>query len=347
MTKLDQASSETGLPQVSAIVLNWNNFEDSRNCIHALQRSEYPALRIIVIDNHSSDGSFEKLREAFPDLTLIRNEENLGFSRGCNVGIRAALSSADCRYVLLVNNDCVLPPGSIPSAVQAAQGDASIGVVTGKIVDELGRIWHAGGAISLLRGQSRTRGFRQKDVGQFDTPCDTGWASGAMMLIRRQVLERVGALPEEYFFGVEEWDYSLAVLKAGYRIRYVPEFNGVHPGGGSHDNHDPKFAYNYYRNKLIFQERHLGRALFLLWLLPFRLYLRFKMRGHIAYLASITYANPADSPVDEVVFAARSALRDHGKNSLCEATMLDFEKSLRESREGKSAANRHGEPKLR
>jgi hypothetical protein len=322
---------------VTAIVLNWNNFEDSKKCVDALRNASYSALRIIIVDNDSSDGSRERLGVEFPGVPLIRNSANLGFSRGCNVGIRAALNDAGCRYVLLVNNDCTVARNSVGYAVEAAEEDERIGVVTGKIVDEKGRIWHAGGSISLLRGQSRTRGFREPDVGQFEEVCDTDWASGAMMLIRREVIEKLGPLPEQYFFGVEEWDYSLLVRRCGYRIRYVPKFCGTHPGGGSHDNHDPKFAYNYYRNKLIFQERHLGPLLFKLWLLAFRAYLVVRMRRHIAYLASITYAQPIAERTDEIVFAARSALRDHGKNTLSEATMLQFETMLNEWRAGRSA----------
>lgn len=321
------------LVETAAVVLNWNNLVDTARCVEALLESGHRALRVILVDNHSTDGSCEALAGRFPQVELIRNAANLGFAAGCNVGLRLALQRPECRYVLLVNNDCIVGRDSIGAAVAAAQGDPAIGVVTGKIVDDKGRIWHAGGSISLLRGQAVARGFRAPDRGQFDAACDTQWASGAMMLIRREVAERTGGLPEAYFFGVEEWDFSLEVPRLGYRIRYVPRFAGMHPGGGSHDNHDPKFAYNYYRNKLLFQERHLGPLLFPLWRVAFRLYLRLRMRRHIAFLASIHYADPSERAVDEVVFAARTALRDHGRNRLSEATMLEFERVLREWRE--------------
>jgi GT2 family glycosyltransferase len=319
-------------PKVAAVVVNWNRFDMTVQCVEALQANSYLDLSVVIVDNGSTDGSLERLRARFPGVRCIGNGENRGFSRGCNVGVRAAMEDPMCAFVLLVNNDCILPTGVLEPAVRAALADPGVGIVTAKIVDEQGRIWHAGGTLSLLRGQSRTRGFREKDVGQFDTPCDTEWASGALMLIRREVVDRVGALPEEYFFGVEEWDYSITVRRAGYRIRYVPNFHAMHPGGGSHDNHDPKFAYNYYRSKLIFQEKHLGRPLFRLWLLAFRLYLEFRMRRHVAHLATLNYANPADSPTDDVVFAARMALQDHGKNRLSEVTMLEFDAMLRSRR---------------
>lgn len=334
----DMTAPQSREAEVVAVVLNWNNFDDSDACIRSLLAVTYPRLRIVLVDNRSTDGSFARLKESHPTIQFVANTENLGFSRGCNNGIRAALSGGSCEYVLLINNDCEIDAGALEPAVAEMQAHPDVGVVTAKIVDERGRIWHAGGTISLLRGQSYARGFREPDVGQFETVCDTEWASGALMLVRREVLERVGLLPEEYFFGVEEWDYSLQVLGKGYRVRYVPRFRGMHPGGGSHDNHDPKFAYNYYRNKLIFQERHLGRLLFKLWLLPFLLYLKFKMRRHISYLASITYANPSQSPVDEVVFAAWMAVRDHGTGELNEGTMLRFQSVLEDWRKQRASA---------
>ncbi len=330
----------TSLPHVAAIVLNWNHFEATRACVEALRRCDYPNLHIVVADNGSTDDSARRIEEAFPVVTVLRNGENLGYSRGCNAGIRFSMADPQCRYLLVLNNDCIVAPGSIRSAVEAAESDSSIAIVAAKIVDGAGCIWHAGGTISLLRGQATARGFREPDAGQYDAPCDTEWASGAMMLLRREAVEKAGALPEEYFFGVEEWDYSLHVRRCGWRIRYAPGFAGVHPGSGSHHNHDPKFAYNYYRNKLLFQERHLGALPFALWLIVFRLYVAVRMRPHVAKLGRALYGNSGPGEVDELVFAAKSALRDHGKGALSEATMLAFDRALRERRERMATASR-------
>jgi GT2 family glycosyltransferase len=318
-------------PRIAAIVLNWNRFEATRACVESLRGCGYGDLRIVVVDNGSHDGSAERLERELPGLQLHRNGANLGFSRGCNAGIRIAMADPACRYVLLVNNDCTIARGGLDAAVRAAEDDPRVGIVTGKIVDDEGRIWHAGGTISRLRGQAIARGFGERDLGQYEEACDTRWASGAMMLVRREAIEKAGALPEEYFFGVEEWDYSLNVLRSGLRIRYVPGFAGIHPGSGSHHNHDPKFVYNYYRNKLLFQRRQLGALLFPVWLLAFRAYLRTRMRRHVAEIARTLYAGSPYS-VDDLVFAARAALRDHGTGPLSEETMLDFDRRLRAHR---------------
>ena len=317
-------------PKVSIVILNWNNFRDTTRCIESALSCGYRHLEVIVVDNSSTDGSVERIASQFPGLQIVRNESNLGFSRGCNRGIQAALKDPQCRFVLLLNNDCTLQPGGLVLAVRAMTRSSDIGVVTGKVYfgDGSRRIWHAGGRVSLFAGQAVARGFREIDIGQFDNESDTGWASGAMMLVSREVLAKVGMLPEEYFFGVEEWDYSLAVLRNGFRIRYVPTFVGFHSGGGSHHNHDPKFVYNYYRNKLIFQQRQLGTFLFYLWLIPFRTYLNLRMRRHVQRIVWDSYPDE-HIEIDDVVFAAQRALGDHGKNRLSESTMLEFDATLK------------------
>src|SRR4030095_15805611 len=96
--------------------------------------------------------------------------------------------------------------------------------------------------------------------------CETFWASGAMLLIPRRTIEKVGPLPEEYFFGVEEWDYSTAVLAAGLKILYIHTFKGYHDAGGNYKAVDPVLiVYNGIRNKLVFAEKYLSTPVWFLW----------------------------------------------------------------------------------
>ncbi|HEX8089199.1 MAG TPA: glycosyltransferase family 2 protein, partial [Blastocatellia bacterium] len=108
-------------PRVYVIILNWNNYKDTKNCLQSLQATSYPDLKIIVLDNGSTDNSGLLLREEFPDVIFIRNEENLGFARGCNVGIRAALEDPLGAYVLLLNNDAELTGEGLIEAIEAAE----------------------------------------------------------------------------------------------------------------------------------------------------------------------------------------------------------------------------------
>lgn len=263
-------------PLVTVVVLHWKNYERTRAALKSLEGISYPNYRVAVIDNFSNDGSIEKLEAEFPDYTFLRNDSNLGFSRGCNVGIRSAYEGG-ANYVLLLNNDMEVDPGFLDPAIAAAENDRDVGLVTGKILfGDRQTIWQAGGRIDPIRIQGEPRGWNETDAGQFEVPCETRWASGAMLLIPRQTIDAVGLLPEEYFFGVEEWDYSTAVSRAGLKILYVPTFKGYHHAGGSYKaGHPVLIVYNGVRNKLVYAQKYLSTPAWVLWKTIFRCYLKF------------------------------------------------------------------------
>lgn len=320
-------------PRVYTIILNWNNYEDTKKCLESLRRATYPNLKIIVVDNASTDGSGKHLQQEFPYHQFIFNEGNLGFSRGCNRGIKAALKDKDCAYVLLLNNDAVVPSEFLEKAIEAAEADDRIGLVGGKILlsPESKEIWYVGGNISLWLGRVIFYGIGEIDRGQYDKPGEVGFVTGAFMLITREVLEKVGLLPEEYFFGVEELDYSLHVQQSGYKLYYVPEFVAYHPGDGSHWNWDPKFVYNGYRNKLIFQEKYLPRGLFPIWKMVFAIYAKYGARRIWEGLTKKhRYDKDREIPYDEMEFALIKAIQDHRKDELSEESLIRFSETLKE-----------------
>ena len=323
--------SHSSLPRVYAVVLNWNNFDDSRRCLDSLDTSGYPNLRIIVVDNSSQDGSAHRLHKELPHLTLLINPTNLGFARGCNVGMREALKDPECAYVLLLNNDATLSPGTLQTAVCFAEGDPRIGLLSGKILSSLAAktIWYAGGRIDRWRGRAAVRGFGEVDRGQYDSPCEVGFVTGAMMLIKRVVLEDTGLLPEEYFFGIEEWDFSVRVKRAGYKLYYFPDLLAYHRADGSHWNYDPKFVYNSYRSKLIFQEKYLPRYIFALWKRVFGVYGKYIARSARQRLIRRGGFDPQGRvQLDDLDFALTKALQDHGRNALSENVLTAFEAEL-------------------
>jgi GT2 family glycosyltransferase len=319
------------LRRVYAVVLNWENFSDTRLCLNSLRQSGYPDLRTIVVDNCSQDRSVDQLRQEFPDLTLQSNEFNLGFARGCNVGIREAMKDPECAYVLLLNNDAVLVPGTLKPGIEFADSDSALGAISGKVLSspQSRAIWYAGGQINRWRGQAVVRGFGEVDCGQYDQACEVGFVTGALMLIKREVLEAAGLLPEEYFFGVEEWDYSLRVQHAGYKLYYVPEFMAYHKADGSHWNYDPKFVYNSYRNKLIFQEKYLPPLVFAVWKKAFGVYGKYlARRARERLIAAQRFKHSEAVQLDDLDFAFARALRDHGTSALTAKALAEFEADL-------------------
>jgi GT2 family glycosyltransferase len=319
------------IPRVQIVVLHWKNYSHTCTALASLAQLSYPNYGVLVVDNFSADGSIERLQDAFPAHAFLMNESNLGFSRGCNRGIRAALDDRECAYVLLVNNDATITPDGLGYAVGFAESNPKCGALSGKILTSrsTNKLWYAGGRISRLRGQAIVRGFGDYDQGQFDSCCEVGFVTGALMLIKREVLETVGLLPEEYFFGAEEWDFSLALKRAGYKLFYFPQFVGYHAADGSHWNYDPKFVYNSYRNKLIFQEKYLPRLVFPLWKKVFSIYGSYLARtARQRLIGEGKFKVNQPVKLNDLDFALTRAIKDHGTNRLSEGVLNMFEKEL-------------------
>jgi GT2 family glycosyltransferase len=212
--------------------------------------------------------------------------------------------------------------------VEKAENDERLGLISGKIIADpvTRRIWYAGGSISFLRGKSIARGFGEVDTGQYDTTQEVGFATGGLMLIRRAVLEKVGLLPEEYFFGQEEWDYSVAVRRAGFKLLYVPACLVYHKGDGSHWNSDPRFVYNGYRQKFIFQQKYLNPVAWRLWFVLFQLYSGFAARR------ALRPQHSAEADFEGIMFALRTAVADHkreGARQMHEQDLFLFQARLK------------------
>lgn len=244
------------------VVLNWNNYEDTAECLSSLQRLTYENYQIVLVDNASTDGSIEKLQNEFPDVHVIINKENLGFAAGCNVGIKYSLEKgADA--VLLINNDAVLEPEALEPAVKALFSREDIGIVGGKIkqyynpsyIETIGVkhiIW------PLL--VTRSVGAGEEDKGQFDMKDKRKCVSGALMLVKRRVFETIGLLPEEYFFSCEDIDFCLQAGKKGFQIMYEPNFVAYHKGGRS-SGKSPKYIYNFFLHRQVLIRRNVNSLL--------------------------------------------------------------------------------------
>ncbi len=304
----------TAEPRVAVVLLNWNNYPDTKVCLDSLAAATYPDLRVVVVDNGSRDGSGGRLAAEYPQHTHVANAANLGFARGCNVGIRKALEDPQVRHVLLLNNDAEVTPGFLEPLVAAAEADPRVGAVSGKVRMYGDRLWYAGGHVRRWHGGVHARGFGEVDRGQYDAPEEVRFVTGGLMLIPRRVVEAVGPLPEEYFFGFEEYDYSLTLRRAGYRLQYEPRSVVRHAGDGSHSNWDPKYLYNSYRNKLILQRKHLPAAAltFPVWRRVFRAYARRTgQRQRERWVAEHAYTGQTVPPAAGFDFALDEAIRDH------------------------------------
>lgn len=211
-------------PVVAVVVLNWNGESLTLDCLDSLSAIETPNVELVVVDNASTDGSVEAIRAAHGErVTIIVNDDNLGFARGNNVGIEYALErGAD--YVLLLNNDTVVDRTLIDHLLGPFAADPNVGISGPKIYyyTPPDQIWFAGGVVSLARGTARHIGIRQIDRGQWDTERDVDYVTGCALMIKRDVLETVGTLDPTYVAYFEDTDFCTRAVRAGYRAVYVP-----------------------------------------------------------------------------------------------------------------------------
>jgi GT2 family glycosyltransferase len=250
-----------------AIVLSWNGREDTERCLDALAKVREPPVRIVCVDNGSTDGSVDAVRDRHPEAHLIENGRNLGFAGGCNVGIRWALAQG-AEWMVLVNNDAVVAPDAVAAFDSAAQQRPEPGVLAGKLyrADRPDRIWYAGQRFLAWLGYSgRHRGEGRRDGPRYERLSPTDRANGALMAISRATIESVGLLDEELFAYVEDVDYSLRARAAGFELLFVPSARAWHRVGAS----SAAAAHNSYygtRNMVVVCERHRPLPAPLSWL---------------------------------------------------------------------------------
>jgi GT2 family glycosyltransferase len=237
-------------PMVVVVVLNWNGLNETRSCLDALGKVTYPKVKVVVVDNGSTDGSVDVLQAEYPQVMLLPLSENVGFAGGNNHGLCHALrQGAD--YVLLLNNDARIAPDAVDVLVQAAQMDRQNGIL-GAIIyrdDDSQHIESAGGWLNLYTG--RFRHFETLPANQL-YPYEVDIVSGCAMMIRREVMEEVGLLNECYFAYFEDAEWCMRVHRAGYRVVAVPGAQVWHRGSAaSGGSNAPLRIYYSVRNHLL------------------------------------------------------------------------------------------------
>lgn len=242
-------------PKVSIVVLNYNNPNDTIECINSLMKNNYRNFDVILIDNGSTDNSVELLNSIkYKNLFFIQNEQNLGFAGGCNIGIRHALQNG-AKYILLLNNDTVVKGDFLNSLIEQALKYPDAGAIGPKIYfyDEPDKIWFAGGYIDWKYDGAHT-GYGKKDAEKYSTAKSVGFITGCAMLIKNEVIEKVGLLDTSFFAYQEDVDFCVRVRKARYTCIYLPYPAVWHRGGKTSKKHGRMSPFHRYlgtRNKLV------------------------------------------------------------------------------------------------
>lgn len=233
---------------VSVIVLNWNGKDVIMACIESLLAQTHPLTEVIIVDNGSTDGSREMIKERYTSrITLIENKENLGFAEGCNVGIRASHGE----FVALINSDSTANPNWIAEMVQGIKASETIGMCACKIYfsDRPDTLENTGQTISR-DGLGRTRGRLEKDHGQYDARSAVFCPSGCAALYRRKMLDEIELFDKEFFAYADDIDIGLRGRLLGYKCFYIPTAIAYHKLSASFGLLSPFKAFLVERNRL-------------------------------------------------------------------------------------------------
>ena len=247
----------TSSPLVFIVIVNWNGREVMLDCLESLGKVSYSPLKIIVVDNGSTDGSVQAIRAQYPDVVVLEMHTNLLFAGGTNAGIRYGLEHGGDLFLLL-NNDTTVDSEFLTAMVQRITSSPDIGMVAPKIYyhGDPNRIWFAGGSISFWTGTMKHTGIREIDRGQHDAVRVIDYCTGCCILTSREVVEKTGMLDESYAIYTEDADWSMRVRQSGYVIMLEPKARVWHKLSVSTGGH---LSWYKMSNKFISNFRFFAR----------------------------------------------------------------------------------------
>ncbi len=232
------------LPRVSIIIVNWNGGKILEDCIKSLLKIDYHNWELIIVDNGSTDGS-ENIAANFK---LIKNSKNLGFVKANNQGLKKAKG----KYILLLNNDTKVEKNFLSKLVKRVEQDPTIAVIQPKIylMDKLGFLDNCGSFLTKI-GFLHHWGFNEKERKEFGKEREIFSAKGACMLIRRQVVNKIGLFDKDFFSYFEESDFCWRVWLTGNKVLFYPGSIIYHKLGFTIRRLGAKeLNYHYYKNRI-------------------------------------------------------------------------------------------------
>ncbi|MFA6047397.1 MAG: glycosyltransferase family 2 protein [Parcubacteria group bacterium] len=209
-------------PKIFILVLNYNGAACIGACLNSIFKINYPNFEVVVVDNASTDGSLELARRQFSRCHFIKNESNIGFSAGNNVGIKFALERmAD--WILLLNQDTLVFENFLDKLLEAAHDDPQAGILSPVIMSDSKKIWFSGGKIDWWKMRTTHLRYIKRTL-----PYETEFISGCAMFIRSNVFRQTGLLDEDFFLYWEDADFSFRAKKDGFSLLVVPESRIIH-----------------------------------------------------------------------------------------------------------------------
>lgn len=243
-------------PLVSIILLNYNQLQVTLECLESLKKLTYKNYEVILVDNASKENPSNIVKERYPHVKLILNDVNLGFTGGNNVGMKIAKGD----YFFILNNDTeIASENLLEKLIEPFTKDPAIGMVSPKIryFHHPNIIQYAGYTkINPFTGRNKQVGEKEEDRGQHNTPGYTDYANGAAMLVKREVINKVGVFPDHFFIYYEELDWCSQTLKNGFKIYYQADVYLLHKESITMGKASAIKTYYNNKNRILFMRRN-------------------------------------------------------------------------------------------
>lgn len=290
-------------PSVAVVILNWNGRHFLERFLPSLLRhTPAETAEIIVADNASSDDSVAFMRQHYPQIRLIENDANYGFAEGYN----RALSQVEADYYVLLNSDIEVTPHWVEPVVARLEADPTAAAAQPKLraYDRPTHFEYAGAAGGFIDrlGYPFCRGRLfdsvEEDRGQYDTPREIFWATGAALFVRADLYRKFGGLDAAFFAHMEEIDFCWRLKNFGYKILYCPDSTVYHIGGGTLPKSSPRKTFLNFRNNLCLLYKNLT---------PGRFRRVFCMRLALDFVAALSFLKSGGWPEFAAVFKAYRA----------------------------------------
>lgn len=252
---------------LSIIVVNYNTRELTLNCLQTIYLSETTySFEVIMIDNNSKDGSVQAVRQMYPQVKILQNTDNVGFSKANNQGIHIAKG----RYILLLNSDTTVEHDTLDIMLHFMDDHAEVGASGCKVVlpdgsldkacrrgypTPLATFYYVSGISKLFPTSPRFNSYHMEYLSEDDAyPIDC--LVGAFMMVRREVIDQVGLLDERFFMYFEDTDWCYRIQKAGWINYYYPKTKVTHIKRGSSRGMSYRITYEFHRSMKMFYDKH-------------------------------------------------------------------------------------------
>lgn len=256
---------------VGVVLVNWNSEEYTIRCLASLMAAAKMPDHIVVVDNASVNGSVAAIRAAFPQVHIIENHQNYGFTGANNLGI-SYLLSRNVEYVWILNNDTIVSQNCLQVLCNALEKHDEVAAATCKIYrNDSAELWFAGSVFYKYSFCVDHRGEGETDRGQYDSVEYLDFLDGCCILVRSTVLREIGLFDEHFFAYHEDVDFSFRLRNSGARLLYVPEASISHFAGASvnsnkwtHDVTSSPMQHFLSRRNKLFIVRRYGKTYHLL-----------------------------------------------------------------------------------